>query len=152
VERTATGTALRVATRSVASGGWGAARTLSRPGGNVAGGPSLALTQGGVVVVVWIEGGAVWEIDGLIRSDYWANPSQVSSGESGVAFGTPDVAFDQVTGDIVAVWASRTASGERGVRAAFYSNSPVRERRGVGGDRRNRFIAPGGAERNAIAV
>jgi hypothetical protein len=156
VERTATGTALRVATRSVASGGWGAARTLSRPGGNVAGGPSLALTQGGVVVVVWIEGGAVWEIDGLIRSGYWANPSQVSSGESGVAFGTPDVAFDQVTGDIVAVWASRTASGDCcGVQTAFYSNSlRVWEQHAVAGDLRLPFDSPqvGAGNRNAIAV
>ena len=124
-EQTETGVALRIATRSVASGGWGAPRTLSRPGGNVIGGPSVALTPGGAIAVVWIEDGAVREIESVIgfgsSSGSWAYPLQLSSPEGGVAFGTPGVAFDHTRGDIIVVWAFRSGSGCCFVRAAFHS-------------------------------
>jgi hypothetical protein len=120
-ERTDAGVAVRVAKRVAASGGWGAAKTLSRPGNIVSGGPSLALTKGGILVVVWIEDGVVREVWDDVRFDFF--PVQNLSGGSGDAYGTPDVAFDESTQDIVAVWASRTASGECcEVQTAFYSN------------------------------
>jgi len=123
-ERTETGVALRIATRSVVSGAWGAARTISRPGGNVSGGPSIALTPLGAIAVAWIEDGAVREIGSLIGSGStsgdWASPLQLSASE-GAAFGTPDIAFDHTRDDIAVVWGFRASSGSLGVRAAFHS-------------------------------
>jgi len=124
-ERAETGVALRIATRSADAGGWGAARTLSRPGGNVSGGPAVATTPGGAIAVVWIEDGGVREVESVIGfgsgSGDWSSPLQLSFPENGAAFGTPDVAFDRARGDIVVVWGFRASSGVHGVRTAFHS-------------------------------
>jgi len=124
-ERTETGVALRIATRSAAAGGWGAARTISRPGGNVTGGPSVAVTPAGAIAVAWIEDGAVQERESVIgigsSSGDWVYPRQLSSPERGDAFGTPDIAFDHTRGDVAVVWAFRTGSGCCFVGAAFHS-------------------------------
>jgi hypothetical protein len=121
-ERTEAGVALRVASRNAASGGWGAARTISRPGTNVTGGPAIVVSDGGIAVVLWIEEGVVREAHGNIRSDFWFVPAQISPNSGRVAFGTPDVALDQATGEILAVWASRTGTTCCTVEAASYTS------------------------------
>jgi hypothetical protein len=112
-ERTDAGVALRIATRSAASGAWGAARTISRPGGNVSGGPSIAVTPTGAITVAWIEDGVVREAEGMIGlgsgADSWANAVTLPS-QTLTAFGTPDIAVDQATGDVVVTWAFGAAS------------------------------------------
>jgi hypothetical protein len=157
-ERTEAGVALRIATRSVTAGGWGAARTLSRPGGNVSGGPSVALTPGGEIAVAWIEDGAIREVESVIGfgsvSGSWANPLQLSSSENGVASGTPDIAFDQTTGDTAVVWAFHTGSGTSGVGAAFHSFALGEWTEQNIGDLAPPFDSPrvGAGNGNAVAV
>ena len=68
------------------------------------------MSDGGIAVVLWIEEGVVREAHGNIRSDFWFVPAQISPNSGRVAFGTPDVALDQATGEILAVWASRTGT------------------------------------------
>ena len=120
-ERTEAGVALRVATRNAARGAWGAARTISRQDGNVSGGPAIAVV-GGIALVLWIEDGVVRETRGDIPADFWFVPTQVSASGAGVAFGKPDVAVDESTGDTVAVWASRTGATCCTVEAASYTS------------------------------
>lgn len=156
-ERTETGVALRIATRSATTGAWGVARTISRPGGNVTGGPSIAQTPGGAIAVVWIEDGAVRESESVIGfgsgSGDWTYPRQLSS-SSDVAFGTPDATFDHTRGDILVVWAFRTSSDCCFVRAALHSFAQGAWVQQDIGDLRPPFDSPrvGAGNGNAVAV
>jgi hypothetical protein len=105
---------VRVAVRP-ANGFWGAAQLLSAAG--VTGGPSMAVTAAGEILVVWSELGVVRAARGDIRTGGWDPPVTLSN-PAGEAVGEPMVAAN-ARGDAVAVWQWRDRpTGQAIVQAA----------------------------------
>jgi hypothetical protein len=84
----------------------------------VTGGPSLAVTRSGELVVAWIENGVVQVVEGNISTASWERPVGIS-GTVGEAGGDPVVAVNG-SGDAVAAWQSRDLqTGVSTVQAAY---------------------------------
>ena len=81
------------------------------PGGNVTGGPALAVTPAGEAVAAWVEDGTVRVASGQAASGTWNGAVVIPASDP--ATGDPDLAVNPA-GDGVVVW---SASGS--VRAAF---------------------------------
>jgi hypothetical protein len=98
-----------------ANGFWGSARLLS--GAGVTGGPSMAVTPAGEILVVWSELGVVRTARGDIRTGAWDSPVTLSN-PSGEALGEPSIATN-ARGDAVAIWQWRDRpTGQAIVQAA----------------------------------
>jgi hypothetical protein len=108
--------AIRVATRSASTGVWGAAITLAQE--NVAGGPSLAVTPGGLAAVAWVQDGVPRAALGDIRLGSWDPPRDLSNGSHGASVGRPGVAMSDA-GDVIVAW---PATGDE-LRAAYFSRA-----------------------------
>jgi hypothetical protein len=109
-ERTDTGVVIEAESRDAASGVWGAPVRLWH-GGNVTGGPALAVTPAGEAVAAWVEDGTVRVASGQAASGSWNGAVVIPASDP--ATGDPDLAVNPA-GDGVVVW---SASGS--VRAAF---------------------------------
>ncbi len=116
-ERADTTFTVRAEVRPAETRAWRAAVTLSRPGRNASGGPSMALTPSGRAVVAWIEDGVVRASSGDAATGVWEPPVDLS-GPGAFADGGPQVAVD-ASGDTAVAWARGNIGSFRAVQAVF---------------------------------